>query len=242
MPSKNHHTPLSGVENIDSATLNAIFSDLDSAMIGASVTGTAGEALSELDMVYLASDGEWYKIDADSATPAVGHRRGVVTESGGISASGTGAIALGGIVSGFTGLTAWDLVYASTSAGGYTQTRPSVTDGGGQVAIVEMGLAVSTTQVYVSPAPIIYAERETLADNATLTIVHPSDVATRKRRVRAYVSPSYDEGLMIGSVSGDVEEIGVRFDDGSGSDADTKTTFKNLTGASADIICIVEVV
>ncbi len=241
MPSTNHHVPLSGVENIDSATLNAIFSALDSAIVSGSIEGTAGEALSERDIVYLASDGEWYQVDADDATPAVGHWRGFVTESGGIASSGSGSIAVSGIVDGFTGLTAWSLVYGGTTAGGYTQTRPVASDGGGQVAIVPMGLAISTTEVYVSPAPVIYVRRETLADDATLTIVHQSDAQTRKRRVRAYVSPSYDEALLIGSVSGDSEEVGVRFDDGALADADTKTTFKNLTGASADMICLVEV-
>jgi hypothetical protein len=51
------------------------------------------------------------------------------------------------------------------------------------------------------------------------------------------VGTQYDEPLGVGSVTGDVEEIGVRFDDGAGSDGNTKTTFKNLTGASADIVC-----
>jgi hypothetical protein len=241
MPSTNNHTPLVSGDPVNAATLNAIFSSLDGVIIGGSVEGTAGEALSALDMVYLASDGEWYQIDTDDATPAVGHYRGIVTEAGGISASGTGTIALSGLVDGFTGLSAWSLVYAGTTAGGYTQTRPVASDGGGQVAIVTMALAISTTEVFIFPAPVVYIERETLADNATLTIVHHSDIQTRKRRVRAYVSPSYDEALLIGSVSGDSEEVGVRFDDGALGDADTKTTFKNLTGASADLICIVEV-
>jgi F5/8 type C domain len=48
---------------------------------------------------------------------------------------------------------------------------------------------------------------------------------------------AYDEPLAVGSVAGSGEEMGCRFDDGAGASDDTKTTFKNLTGATADIVC-----
>ena len=143
-----------------------------------------------------------------------------------------------GIVPGFTGLSIGE-VYGATTAGGYTQTRPVLTDGGAQVAIVVLGFAISATAVLFVPGAIMYAKRETLADDATLTIEHHSDPQSRERGVAVYVNDTYDEPLYVGSYSGDTEEFGCRFDDGSGSDADTMTTFINRTGASADVVCVV---
>ena len=242
MGTTRYHTPLTGGDLIDHTTLNAILASLDAEITTYKMTGTAGEALSERDFVYLASDGTWYQLDTNAVgSIAASGWLGCVTESGGISSSGTGAIVARGIVSGFTGLTAGGVVYGGTTAGSYTQTKPAVTDGGGQVAIVELGLAISLTEVLFKPGPIRYSKRETLADDAELTIEHHSNPQTRARRVWAYVGDSYDEPLFIGSTSGDSEEVGVEYGDGAGSDEDTKTTFKNLTGSSADLTCIVEV-
>ena len=237
------HTPLSGTENVDASTLNAIFDQLDGAIVTTTITGTAGETLSERDFVYLASDNTWYKMDTDNVSGGVkaGIRRGIVTESGGITSAATGEIKLSGLVDGFTGLSAWGLLYASTTAGGYTQTKPAVTDGGNQIAFAVMGVAISTTAIVLNPRPIKYLKRSTLADNAELTIEHHSNPQTRSRSVQAYVGDSYDEPLWIGSISGDSAEVGVEYGDGSQADEDTKTTFKNLTGSSADLTCIVEI-
>jgi hypothetical protein len=238
--SKRHHTPLTGTPGLSHTVLNAVFSDLDSAIESGVVQGVAGEALSERDFVYLdESAGDWNKLDTDASSPILaGRLLGCVTESGGISSSATGGITAGGLVTGFTGLSV-GVVYASTTAGGYTQTRPAVTDGGAQVAICVLGFAISSTDLIFAPAPIWYAKRETLADDATLTIEHHSDPQSRERRVAVYVDDTFDEPLFVGSYSGSSSEFGVRFDDGAGSDADTKTTFINRTGASADAVCVV---
>jgi len=243
MPSTLHHDPLSGSEALSHTNLNAIFAALDAANVDLSMTVTAGEALSENDFVYLdESTGTWFKLDTDATGGVkIGRLRGVVTEDGGIASSGTGTVVMGGLVSGFTGLTAWSWVFGSTTAGGYTQTEPSPSDGGGQIAIVPMGLAVSTTQVLVLIQPVLYVERETLADDAELTIQHHSNAQTRTRDVFAYVGGSYDESLLIGSISGNSEEVGCEFGSGSGSDQDTMTTFRNMTGGSADITYIVRI-
>ena len=153
------------------------------------LTVTAGETLALRDMVYLdESSGTWFKLDVD-ATSSIkcGALRGCVNEAGGIASASTGSVRILGEVSGFTGLTAWTRVYGTTTAGSYTQTRPAVSDGGSQVAIAEMGYAVSTAIVFVDPKPVIYAKRETLANDGTLSIEHHSDAQTRKRDARAYV-------------------------------------------------------
>lgn len=153
------------------------------------LTATAGETLALRDMVYLdESSGTWFKLDVD-ATSSIkcGALRGCVNEAGGIASASTGSVRILGEVSGFTGLTAWTRVYGTTTAGSYTQTRPAVSDGGSQIAIAEMGYAVSTAIIFIDPKPVIYAKRETLANDGTMTIEHHSDVQTRKRDVRAYV-------------------------------------------------------
>lgn len=242
MPSTNHHVPLTGRPDIDHTTLNAIFAQLAGAIVSYTVEGEAGATLAVRDVVYLAADGTWYQLDTDAtAGVAIGRYRGVVTESGGISSAGTGEIVTGGIVSGFSGLTPWAWVYGSTTAGGVTQTVPTVSDGGAQVATVPIGIAISATEIALLLQPVVYAKRKTLSDNEELTIAHHSDAQTRRRAVFAYVGGSYDEPLYIGSLSGDAAEIGVEFGDGTGADQDTMTTFKNLTGGSADVTCLVVV-
>ncbi len=225
--SSNHHVPLNGTDWNNIARLNSIFASLDAAITGSAVNGTAGENLSERDMVYLASDGEWYQIDADAvSTVAIGAVRGCVAESGGITNNSTGVILLQGAVSGFSGLTNGGAVYAGTTAGGYTQTRPVVSDGGGQIAIVEMGVAISTSQVYISPLPVIYAERETLADNGTLTIEHHSDPSTRLRAVMAYVATTVaGSSLASYADSNQDEDVGLR-------DQSVATYGSDLTGSA----------
>ena len=153
------------------------------------LTATAGETLALRDMVYLdESSGTWFKLDVDATSSIkAGALRGCVNEAGGIASASTGSVRILGEVSGFTGLTAWTRVYGTTTAGSYTQTRPAVSDGGSQVAIAEMGYAVSTAIIFIDPKPIIYAKRETLANDGTMTIEHHSDAQTRKRDARAYV-------------------------------------------------------
>jgi hypothetical protein len=126
--------------------------------------------------VYLANDGEWYKIDADADPVAVGWPRGIVNEVGGIGNGSNGSIRLLGEVAGFSGLTPGALVYASTTAGAATQTKPAATNGGGQVAIVPVGVAISSTTVMALPYfRSRFVKRETLAAEGALRIaIRPS--------------------------------------------------------------------
>lgn len=151
------------------------------------VTGTAGEALSARDNVYFkASDAKWYKIDTDASPPLVSAIRGVATAA--ISNAASGPIRVHGEVTGYTGLTAGSDVYASTTAGGYTQTRPTVSAGGAQVAIVRIGVALTTTSVLVEPEHVQFIKRDSLVNNATLTLEHYLDANARGRKARAYIS------------------------------------------------------
>lgn len=212
------YTPLTAMDWGNIARLNAIFAALDAAISGGSVTGTAGEALSERDFVYLASDGEWYQLDTN-ATAAVAASKliGCVTNSGGISASGTGTIKLKGIVSGFSGLTAWSPVYGSTTAGSYTQTRPNVTAGGGQLLVAELGYAISATEILLDVQKLVYVKRESLADDGTLTIEHHADPPTRQRKVQAYVASTVaGSSLASYADSNQDDAINLRGPDGSG--------------------------
>jgi len=146
------------------------------------ISGTAGETLAELDFVYLnSSDGEWYKVDADTLS-SFDKLVGYVTESGGISNSASGDITLRGKVSGFVGLTAGQPVFAGTTAGQIVQTKPDPADGGSQLTIFQAGEAISATEILLlTPPPMQIMRRATLAHNATLTLQHPADPGTLRR-------------------------------------------------------------
>jgi len=166
------------------------------------VDGTAGETVAENDNVYLKeSDNKWYLIDTNASPPACGEVRGVVVTGG--SADASISIRRKGLKDSYTGLTAGLGVWASTTPGGYTQTKPALTDGGGQVAFVYMGVARSTTEVFVDPDPtVIYGNRETLADDATIQVIHHSDTASRIRRVRAFTNTTtYSADLCTGGTA-----------------------------------------
>lgn len=159
-------------------------------------TVTAGEAISQCDRVYLnPSDNEWYKVDSD-ATSSVkcGSLRGVANTA----AAGNGSefeCVLWGPVANFSGLSAGSPLWASTTAGGYTQTKPDPTPGGGQLLIDRIGTAVSTTAIWVEPSRAIYVARETLANNGTMTIEHHSDDIPHTRNLRVYSLEAQLTGL-----------------------------------------------
>lgn len=188
------------------------------------VNGTAGETLAERDYVYLdESAGTWFKVDIDaSSSIKCGRFRGIVNESGGITSSSTGSVRLLGEVSGYTGLTAWSPVYASTTAGGITQTRPSPTSGGAQVAIIELGVAISTTNVVLlPPKPVQYMIRNNaLANDTSLTIEHHSDAMGHTRTAKAYIGSS---------------EAGVAVANYADTNQDADVALKGPTGAGGSV-------
>lgn len=198
------------------------------------VTGTAGENLAIRDQVYLnPSDNKWYKIDSDAtATVDIGTIRGFATAA--ISADATGAIRLKGYLSGFTGLTAGLKVYSSTTAGGYTQTKPTVATDGAQLCLSEMGLAVSTTTIFIDPKPLVYLKKASLDDDENLTIEHHADADSYQREVIVLIDATYHSQAQVTEWGSD-EGFECRFDDGSGSDPTIKTTIKNSTGGTLTV-------
>ncbi|PSN80999.1 hypothetical protein C8B47_03730 [filamentous cyanobacterium CCP4] len=197
------------------------------------ITGTAGEDLDLRDYVYLdESSGTWFKVDTDATPVKCGRIRGVVNDAAILSAA-SGSIRLIGEVSGFTGLTAWQPVYASTTPGGITQTRPSPVSGGAQVAIVEIGFAVSTTNIVIMPQQLVqYMKRDNaLANDATLTLQHHADEMGHKRRASAYIGSSEAGSTSenYGSANQDVD-VGLRWNDSTVDTVDV-----NDTGAPGNI-------
>lgn len=154
------------------------------------VTVVAGETLAQRDVVYLEMDTlTAYKMDPDGDPPGAGPVRGIVNEPGGIAETESGTIRLIGEVSGFSSLTPGVAVYAGATPGTITQTRPDASPGGGQVAVIRLGFATSSTNVMVWPgSPTQYVIRDTVSDDGTLTLRHHADSQAHNRRVRAYIS------------------------------------------------------
>jgi hypothetical protein len=112
------------------------------------LTVTAGEALSQYDIISPdPATGKWVKSQCDStATEANGF--GVVTQSGGISNNGTGTATFVGEITnaGWSWTTNADL-YVSTTPGQLTETKPTTL---GQY-VKPFALALSATKIYVLP-------------------------------------------------------------------------------------------
>jgi|GEM_PF-1592045 len=152
-----------------------------------SIEATAGEALTANDAAYLnPSDNEIYLLDTDSGSIPINAVRGFVT--GTVAADATATLQTGGTLSGFSGLTPGLPVYAGTTEGSITQTRPVPVKGGSQIAIVPMGVAISATEIHIQPQSVQYQLRDAMAEDDELTITHHSDEAGFLRRVRAYIT------------------------------------------------------
>src|SRR5574341_489310 len=93
-------------------------------------TGTAGEALTAGDCVYLSDGsgaltaGRWYKADQDNTySSTLAGRIGFAVNA--ISSGSTGAIRIDGEVSGLAGLTIGAPYYISATAGAITSSKPT---------------------------------------------------------------------------------------------------------------------
>lgn len=189
----NYHTPLSGADlPLALISWNTRFSDLDSAISNLAnsstdgITVTLGESVSIRQAGFIdPADGYGYLLDADSTTPRAGVIRGFWTAT---ESSGPNTLQVSGVLAGFSGLTAGEPVYVDTTAGSITQTRPSPTSGGSQIAIMQMGIALSSTQILIRPAPIQYQKRDAMAQDDTLTITHHDDDRGYLRKVLTYIT------------------------------------------------------
>ena len=109
------------------------------------VTGTAGEALSQYDIVYTdtTDSGKYKKADKDVLVTA--DAVGIVTQTGGISNGATGEITLGERLITTGTWTPGGTIYLSGTAGGITQDLP--TSG----YIKPLGIATETNQILFKP-------------------------------------------------------------------------------------------
>jgi hypothetical protein len=138
------------------------------------ITGTAGEALSERDYVYLKpSDSKWYKVDITGTPVAFSLLRAFVIEPGGISADGSGNLRLEGTVEGFASLTPGAVVYAD-DAGAVTQTAPEPVLDGDQVIIVTVGMATSATEIAIAKSTASYVKLADMSEDDFEEIEHHS--------------------------------------------------------------------
>lgn len=113
----------------------------------------AGESLSIRDAVYFnETDGKWYKIDADTPATFSQVKKGIAL--GTAILDGTVAIALGGVVPNFVGLTIGAKYFASATAGAITDTPTG--------SYVFLGYALSATQLlFTPPQPVPFASGAT---------------------------------------------------------------------------------
>lgn len=116
-------------------------SDLD-------IVGTAGEALSAGDAVYLSDGsgsktaGEWYLADADNTySSTLAPQIGMVQDA--IASGASGSIRNGGRITGLAGLTPGTLYYISGTAGDITSSAPA--------NAMPIAVADSTTSVILRP-------------------------------------------------------------------------------------------
>lgn len=152
--------------------------------------GIAGVDLSNLDLVYRSSvDGKWYPQDTDSDLIQLSDRRGIVNNRVPIGKNGIGLICIGGYVYGFSGLTPGALIYATTTPGGYSDTKPVLMLNGPQQAIAPIGYASEDgKKINVAPKPIVYQKRVALPNGASTTITHHADTYAPTRRPDAYAA------------------------------------------------------
>jgi|GEM_PF-5499752 len=199
---------ISDIQTYVDARVNALVSGSATFVYAEDLTVTAGESLSQRDYVYLYNDAgtlKAYKVDTDttSASPvnvAIGKLRGFVTTAGPSSTGSSVVVRMSGDVGGFPGLTAGSPVYASTTTGGITQTRPNPTLNGTQIAIVDVGFAKNATTITVQKRPVIYARRSSMSKDEQLLVKHHADPAPYKRSIRASVKVALVEYLAQYSV------------------------------------------
>lgn len=158
-------------------------------------SGTRGEGHSYLDLVYhKASDNKWYLVDTNASPPACSSVIAFAMTSG--ATDTTGLFQTQGTVIDFSGLTVGLPVYASTTPGGYTQTKPTLSLGGGQIVLIEVGIATTTETILLHKKPIRFMIADTLADDDTITIEHNTDASLYQRKVFAYLS-SVESGATL---------------------------------------------
>jgi len=133
--------PTNAIWTVDEVSATPSFS------VALDVDGTAGEALSALDVVYLddgsgGTAGKWYKADADNAySSSTAGIIGIAPSS--VAQDASGSVRVGGRITGLAGLTIGDAYYVSATAGSLTNSAPA------NARVV--GVADSATSLVFSP-------------------------------------------------------------------------------------------
>lgn len=115
--------------------------------VGIISSEAVGETVAIGNLLYLKSDGEWYKADADAATTMPGMRIALEAKNDGEACK---MLVYGWFRDDSFNWTVGGLVYASCTAGEMTQTAPSGT--GDQVQGV--GVAYHADKMFFCPSPV----------------------------------------------------------------------------------------
>lgn len=142
------------------ALFNAMLEDWDE---GKHLYLEAGENIAQYDTVYIGVDGKMYKADADAdaTLPA----RGISVAA--VTSGNSGRILMMGVITNDS----WTFspgapVYASTTAGGLTQTKPT--------KVQKIGYARTATELVVFPD--VERQREPVVDSNGDVLTHNGEV------------------------------------------------------------------
>jgi hypothetical protein len=148
------------------------------------VAAVWGETMSlNASVIRRNSDDRWYKEDTDDTT-RLERIRGIVVDLGvsaGATAS-TGFVRRIGPLTGLSGLTNGEVLYATTTAGTLSQTLPAPTLDGAVVVVAPHGYATGTTTAFINALQeIIYRQFVTVAASAIVSLTHYSDPSFARR-------------------------------------------------------------
>jgi hypothetical protein len=173
---------------------------------------TAGENLADRDLIYQdvfnqrgGGADRWYEVDTDATGPVrISPRIGIALAAITSGATGNAQVRLGR-VSGFSGLTTGQAVFASATAGAVTQTAPAVPASGTQNASRLIGYAASATEIDFDPEDdtVFTARNSALAVDGTVTVQHWTDAGARDREQGAYIAApgSYSANVATGGTA-----------------------------------------
>jgi hypothetical protein len=187
--------------------LSKLAAEVIASLAGGSETIVAGEAIANRDLIYQdvfnqrgGGADRWYKVDADAITPVrIGPRLGIALAA--IASGAAGSVQVrAGRVTGFSGLTPGQPVFASAVAGGVTQTAPAIPASGTQNASRLIGYAASATEIDFDPEDdtVFTARNSAVAVDGTITVQHWSDTGAREREQAAYLVQSQATALVPG--------------------------------------------
>lgn len=111
-------------------------------------SATVGESVAFPDLLYLKSDGKWWKADADAAATMPGLRLALETKSADAACR---MLVHGRVRDDDWSWTVGGLIYASTDAGGFTQTAPS----GSADMVQVVGIAYHANKMIFNPSMVM---------------------------------------------------------------------------------------